>query len=94
MLSWKITLVWRVGITSEGCLTFVDGTTVVQIVNPRTESARLVRRQPQNSYKRGKVKKRYPYSNMKTPYEKLKSLPNANSHLKKGVTFNLLDERA
>ncbi len=44
--------------------------------------------------RRGKVTKRYPYSNMKTPYEKLKSLPDAESYLKEGITFNLLDEKA
>jgi len=40
---------------------------------------------------RGKQKKTYPYKNMKTPYEKLKSLPQAETHLKPGVTFKQLD---
>jgi hypothetical protein len=31
---------------------------------------------------------------MKTPYEKLKSLPNACQHLKPGVTFEQLDAEA
>ena len=42
--------------------------------------------------KKGKQKKIYPYRNMMTPYEKLKSLPNAESYLKPEVTFEALDE--
>jgi hypothetical protein len=44
--------------------------------------------------KKGKQKKRYPYSSMSTPYEKLKSLPDASSYLKGGLTFDLLNETA
>jgi len=40
---------------------------------------------------KGKVKKRYPYEEMKTPYDKLKSLPNAQRFLKPGLTFEQLD---
>ena len=40
---------------------------------------------------RGKVKKRYPYDAMYTPYDKLKSLPNADTFLKPGFTFENLD---
>ena len=40
---------------------------------------------------KGKERKRYRYEEMKTPYEKLKSLPNASQHLKPGVTFEQLD---
>ncbi len=42
--------------------------------------------------KKGKQKKYYPYRNMMTPYDKLKSLPNAESYLKPEVTFEALDE--
>ena len=42
--------------------------------------------------KKGKQKKYYPYKNMMTPYDKLKSLPNAESYLKPEVTFEALDE--
>ena len=31
---------------------------------------------------------------MMTPYEKLKSLPNVNQHLKTGITFEQLDDIA
>ena len=40
---------------------------------------------------RGKVKKRYPYEEMKTPYDKLKSLPQADTFLSPGTTFAQLD---
>lgn len=43
---------------------------------------------------KGKQKKCYPYSGIRTPYDKLKSLPNAGSYLKGGVTFESLDELA
>ena len=33
---------------------------------------------------KGKVKKRYPYEEMNTPYDKLKSLPKANRFLRPG----------
>lgn len=39
---------------------------------------------------KGKQKKRYFQKEMKTPYEKLKSLPGAQSHLKEGITFMTL----
>lgn len=44
--------------------------------------------------KRGKEKKVYKYEDYQTPYEKLKSLPNAKKYLKPGVTFNQLDKIA
>lgn len=42
---------------------------------------------------RGKEKKTYPYKNMMTPYEKLKSLPNASAFLKEQVSFEDLDKK-
>lgn len=42
----------------------------------------------------GKCKKRYLYKNMMTPYEKFKSLPQAEQYLKEGITFALLDVQA
>ncbi len=39
----------------------------------------------------GRVKKRYRYEEMKTPYDKLKSLPKADTFLKNGITFKQLD---
>lgn len=43
---------------------------------------------------KGKTAKRYRFVDMMTPYEKLKSLPNAESFLKPGITFDRLDEIA
>lgn len=40
---------------------------------------------------KGKIRKRYLFKNMMTPYEKLKSLPNASSFLKPGMSFEALD---
>lgn len=46
----------------------------------------------EDKHKKGKLKKVYPTDNYQTPYEKLKSLPNANKYLKKGVSFSELDK--
>ena len=43
---------------------------------------------------KGKQHKRYPYAQMMTPYDKLKSLPDAAGYLKPGITFKQLDELA
>lgn len=43
--------------------------------------------------KKGKEKKTYPYRAMMTPYEKLKSLPNAEQYLKPNETFSRLDHK-
>jgi hypothetical protein len=43
---------------------------------------------------KGKQKKAYLYSGIRTPYEKLKSLPDASSHLKEGLTLDSLDDLA
>lgn len=43
---------------------------------------------------KGRQRKRYPYKLMMTPYEKLKSLPNAQQFLKPTITFQQLDALA
>ena len=43
---------------------------------------------------KGKQRKTYPYKNMMTPYEKFKSLPNAQQYLKPTLTFAILDKVA
>ena len=40
---------------------------------------------------KGRVRKRYPHANVMTPYEKLKSLPDAAACLKPGISFDQLD---
>ena len=39
---------------------------------------------------KGRIKKTYPYREVSTPYERLKSLPKAESYLRSGVTFEEL----
>jgi len=43
---------------------------------------------------KGRQRKRYPYKLMMTPYEKFKSLPQAEQFLKPGITFQVLDAQA
>lgn len=43
---------------------------------------------------KGKQRKRYRYQHMSTPYEKLKSLPDAAQYLKAGITRDALDAQA
>jgi transposase InsO family protein len=40
---------------------------------------------------KGRLRKRYPYATMTTPYEKLRSLPEAAQYLKPAITFKDLD---
>jgi transposase InsO family protein len=42
---------------------------------------------------KGKEKKTYPYENMLTPYEKLKSLSNAKKYLRAGIYFEEMDKQ-
>lgn len=44
--------------------------------------------------KKGKIKKVYRHDDYMTPYEKLKSLPNAKQYLKQAITFEHLDKIA
>lgn len=41
--------------------------------------------------RRGKVKKTYPYKEVRTPYEKLRSLNDAREYLRPGITFEWMD---
>ena len=44
--------------------------------------------------KKGKIKKKYRYQDYMTPYEKLRSIPDARIYLKEGITFEMLDKKA
>jgi len=44
--------------------------------------------------KKGKIKKKYRYQDYKTPYEKLRSIPDAQKYLKESITLKMLDEIA
>jgi hypothetical protein len=43
---------------------------------------------------KGKVKKKYPYDKINTPFEKLKSLKDVESYLRHGVTLEKLETYA
>ena len=43
---------------------------------------------------KGKKVKKYPYKSMMTPYDKLKSLENAENYLKEGLSFEIMDKIA
>ena len=43
---------------------------------------------------KGKIEKFYPYADMMTPYDKLKSLRDAHTYLKTGLNFSTLDALA
>ena len=43
---------------------------------------------------KGKQRKTYAYTNMMTPYDKLKSLPDASNYLKPGISFETLNQVA
>ena len=43
---------------------------------------------------RGRQRKRYRYEDLMTPYDKLRSLPDAEQYLREGIIFERLDERA
>ena len=42
----------------------------------------------------GKQRKVYRYENMMTPFDKLKSLPDAKNYLKPGISFEILNKLA
>lgn len=44
--------------------------------------------------KKGRIRKRYRYQDMMTPYEKLRSLPKVEEHLVPGITLEKLDAMA
>ena len=44
--------------------------------------------------KKGKERKKYEYKDMMTPYEKFKSIPEAEQYLRAEVTFKMLDDIA
>ena len=43
---------------------------------------------------KGKIKKKYYYQDYQTPYEKLKSIPDAQKYLKDGINLEMLDKKA
>jgi transposase InsO family protein len=43
---------------------------------------------------KGKVKRKYPYDQINTPYEKLKAIPGVENYLRPGVSLTILDNYA
>jgi hypothetical protein len=44
--------------------------------------------------RKGRVKKKYPYSKINTPFEKLKSIPGIENYLRQGVTLDKMQSYA
>ena len=63
----------------------------VEVLSPYLNFHRPCHFPTEYTDKKGRIRKRYRYQDMMTPYEKFKSLPEAESHLKKGTTMKMLD---
>lgn len=69
-------------------------TFTVEVLSPYLNYHRPCHFPTEYTDKKGKIRKRYRYQDMMTPYEKLRSLPEAESYLKQGVTLKKLDTLA
>ena len=66
-------------------------TFTVEVLSPYLNFHRPCHFPTEYKDKKGKIRKRYLYQDMMTPYEKFRSLPKAENHLKTGITFEKLD---
>lgn len=66
----------------------------VEVLSPYLNFHRPCHFPAEYTDKKGRIRKRYRYQDMMTPYEKFRSLPEAESHLKKGTTLKKLDAMA
>jgi hypothetical protein len=66
-------------------------TFVVEVLSPYLNFHRPCHFPTEYTDKKGRIRKRYQYQDMMTPYEKFKSLPAAEGYLKQGASFNKLD---
>lgn len=66
----------------------------VEVLSPYLNFHRPCHFPAEYTDKKGRIRKRYRYQDMMTPYEKLRSLPEAESYLKPGATLKKLDEIA
>lgn len=66
-------------------------TFTVEVLSPYLNYHRPCHFPTEYTDKKGKIRKRYRYQDMMTPYEKFRSLPAAESHLKPGATLEKLD---
>lgn len=69
-------------------------TFTVEVLSPYLNYHRPCHFPTEYQDKKGKIRKRYRYQDMMTPYEKFRSLPEAESYLKQGVTLEKLDTLA
>lgn len=69
-------------------------TFTVEVLSPYLNYHRPCHFPTEYTDKKGKIRKRYPYQDMMTPYEKLRSLPEAKGYLKPGTTLEILDALA
>ena len=66
-------------------------TFTVEVLSPYLNFHRPCHFPTEYTDKKGRIRKRYHYQDMMTPYEKFRSLPEAESYLKKGTTLKKLD---
>ena len=66
----------------------------VEVLSPYLNFHRPCHFPTEYTDEKGRVRKRYRYRDMMTPYEKFRSLPEAESYLKKGTTLKKLDAMA
>ena len=63
----------------------------VEVLSPYLNFHRPCHFPTEHTDKKGRVRKRYRYQDMMTPYERFRSLPEAESYLKLGITLKKLD---
>ena len=63
----------------------------VEVLSPYLNFHRPCHFPTEYTDEKGRLRKKYRYQDMMTPYEKFRSLPNAESYLKEGVTLEKLD---
>jgi hypothetical protein len=63
----------------------------VEVLSPYLNFHRPCHFPTEHTDKKGRIRKRYRYQDMMTPYEKLRSLPEAESYLKPETTLKKLD---
>ena len=72
------------------CASQVNAFTV-EVLSPYLNFHRPCHFPTEYTDEKGRIRKRYRYQDMMTPYEKFRSLPEAESYLKQGMTFEKMD---
>ena len=76
---------------TKACCASQVNTFIVEVLSPYLNFHRPSHFPTEYTDKKGKIRKRYRYQDMMTPYEKLCSLPEAGSYLRSEVTLEKLD---